>query len=696
MTEDQHSVEFDHPPCKLACPILTDAREYIQLIAERRYEEAFASIRKLNPLPGVCGRICTHPCEAACKRGQVDEPIAIAALKRFACDGLWKNQYKGPLPAKSNGHKVAIIGSGPAGLSAAEDLALLGHQVTIFEALPDLGGMLRVGVPPYRLPKDVLNQEIQAILDLGIDVKTGIRIGEDVTISGLFDQGYKAVFLAIGAHKDRKLGIPGEGLEGIVSAVGFLRQVNQNQNPKVGKKVAVIGGGNTAVDSARSAVRLGAEAVHIVYRRSREEMPAVKDEIEAAIREGVKMSYLTSPLEVLGEDGKVSGLKCIENQLGEPDASGRRTPRPVSGSESALDVDMVIAAIGQAPDSSLIADDVEVTERRKRVIVDGPYTLVTTRPGVFAGGDAVTGPATAVEAISAGKRAAVSIDLYLRGEAVPLGEDMENHETASLPQPIIDETKTFARSQKTSIGVDHCLKGFDEVDLVLSEEAATKEALRCLHCQLGARVDSEKCVSCLTCVRICPLGIPNASKMGEITIDAFACQACGVCVIECPVRAIDINIDSRGKIVSAIEDGIREAQHSEPLIVGFFDLHGNFGSDDVERLERDYPNILPVMVFGLRRIDTSDVLKAFEQGADGVLLAACRPDADPFPTETERAKRRVAHAKTLLEALGIGENRLEICEMPEKGLVDKETADRLINAMKQPGENPLREKEQGL
>ncbi|MGD8513585.1 MAG: FAD-dependent oxidoreductase, partial [Deltaproteobacteria bacterium] len=407
MDNETPAAPIDLAPCKLACPILTDAREYIQLIAERRFDEAFAVIRKQNPLPGVCGRICTHPCETACKRGQVDEPIAIAALKRFSSDGPWKRQYKQPLPDKSTGHKVAIIGSGPAGLAAAHDLALLGHHVTIFEALPILGGMLRVGVPAYRLPKKVLEEEIQAILDLGIEVKTGVRIGQDIKLADLADEGYKAVFVAIGAHKDRKLGIAGEDeLAEVVSAVSFLRAVNQGENPKVGKRVAVIGGGNTAIDSARSALRLGAEAVHIVYRRSREEMPAAQEEIEEAIREGSQIAYLTSPFEILGQDGKVSGLKCIRNELGEADPGGRRSPKPVPGSEFTLDVDMVIAAIGQVLDLSFLDGEPELGQREKRIHVEDPYTLETSSKGVFAGGDAVTGPATAIQAISAGKKAA--------------------------------------------------------------------------------------------------------------------------------------------------------------------------------------------------------------------------------------------------------------------------------------------------
>jgi len=682
MDNETPAEPIDLAPCKLACPILTDAREYIQLIAERRFDEAFAAIRKQNPLPGVCGRICTHPCETACKRGQVDEPIAIAALKRFSSDGPWKRQYKQPLPDKSTGHKVAIIGSGPAGLAAAHDLALLGHHVTIFEALPILGGMLRVGVPAYRLPKKVLEEEIQAILDLGIEVKTGVRIGQDIKLADLADEGYKAVFVAIGAHKDRKLGIAGEDeLAEVVSAVSFLRAVNQGENPKVGKRVAVIGGGNTAIDSARSALRLGAEAVHIVYRRSREEMPAAQEEIEEAIREGSQIAYLTSPFEILGQDGKVSGLKCIRNELGEADPGGRRSPKPVPGSEFTLDVDMVIAAIGQVLDLSFLDGEPELGQREKRIHVEDPYTLETSSKGVFAGGDAVTGPATAIQAISAGKKAAISIDLYLKGEPLERAEPDKAVETQKLASAFIEKTGKFPRCEKTSLPKDDRLKGFEEVESVLSEDVATREALRCLHCFLGARVNKDRCVSCLTCVRVCPLGIPNTNKMGEIAIDPFACQACGMCALECPVRAIDISLDSRAEMARDIEDGIRRARHSGPVVLGFFDLHGNFGAEDVRSLKQNYPNIVPVMVFGLRRIDTSDVLKAFESGADGVFLAACPPDADPFPKETVRLKQRMEHARTLVEAVGIHGGRFEICHMPEEGLVEKEWVAAFIQNM---------------
>ena len=689
MDNTTHIEHKDFPPCQMACPILTDTREYVQFIAERRFEEAFASIRKLNPLPRVCGRICIHPCEIACKRGQIEEPISIASLKRFASDGPWADHYKVTLPEKSTGYKVAVVGSGPAGLSAAHDLALLGHHVTIFEALPVLGGMLRVGVPAYRLPKDVLDEQIQAILDLGIEVKTGVLIGEDIKLSDLFEHGYKAVFVAIGAHKEHKLGIAGEDeLEGVVSAVSFLRQVNQGENPEIGKRVAVIGGGNTAIDSARAALRLCADAVYIVYRRSRKEMPAEEEEIEEAIHEGIQLFYLTSPLEVIGHDGKVLALNCIKNELGEPDGSGRRSPKHVPGSEFALDVDMVIAAIGQVPDSSLLADELELVERGNRIHLEAPNTLATTLAGVFAGGDAVTGPATVVKAIAAGKEVAISMDCYLRGESPPTASRTEVVETKKLPSGVVEKTQKFARCHKISLPIDERLKGFDEVESVLSEDLAVQEALRCLHCNLGASVNTERCISCLNCVHACPVGAPATTKMGKINIDRFLCQACGICALECPVQAIDIGLHPRGELGQQIKKAVSMSEGT--AVVGFFDYQGSFGHGDVSSLKKQYPGIAPIMVFGLRRVDTSDVLNAFEAGADAVLLAGCPSAREPFAAARSGVTQRMAQAKAILDVLGLDGRRLQVFDMPERGLVDEEHLTEFMHTIADLGPNPLR------
>jgi ferredoxin/coenzyme F420-reducing hydrogenase delta subunit len=475
----------------------------------------------------------------------------------------------------------------------------------------------------------------------------------------------------------------------VISGVAFLREINQGQDLRVEKKVAVIGGGNTAIDSARSALRLGANEVHILYRRSLEEMPAAKEEIEEAVHEGVQMAYLTSPVEVLGEAGKVSALKCIRNELGEPDAGGRRSPTPVAGSEFMLNVDTVIAAIGQGLESSFLSNEPELGEKGNRIVAKDPHTLATSQPGVFAGGDAVTGPATAVAAIAAGKRAAWGIDLYLKEKSEALPESEQDVEPQRISGPVIGKTTKFSRCQNTSLPVSSRLSGFDEVAAVFSEDLATMEALRCLHCHLGAKVNQEKCISCLTCVRVCPLDIPEANKMGEIVIDPVDCQACGMCALECPVGAIEISLHPHHDMVNEMEKAMSDSSHITPKIVSFFDLHGNFGTKDLESLKTDYPNVVPLMVFGLRRIGTYDVLKAFELGADAVLLAACPDKMDPFPETRNKVKGRMAHASAIVEALGLGGNRLETCDMPEKGLIHKTFMDELIKKIKEMGPSPL-------
>jgi NADPH-dependent glutamate synthase beta subunit-like oxidoreductase/coenzyme F420-reducing hydrogenase delta subunit len=675
---------FDAPPCKVACPIQTDAREYVQLIAERRFAEAYDAIRRLNPLPRICGRICAHPCETSCKRGQVDEPVAIAKLKRFASDGPWKDQYKDSAPAKSTGRKVAVIGSGPGGLAAAHDLALLGHSVTIFEKLSVLGGMMAVGIPKYRIPSDVLTAEIKAIEDLGVEMKTGVAFGEDVTLQSLRGDGYEAFFVATGLHLSRRLNVEGEDLPGVLDGVGFLRDVALGRAVTLGKRVVVVGGGNVAIDVARTALRVGAQDVSMVCLEKAEEMPASEYETEEARKEGVAMVNCFGPKRFLEENGRLKGIEfrsctCVF------DEKGAFCPSYDETNLRAMEADTIIVAIGQAADLSFAQkDNIAVTPRGG--LETDPATSHTPISGVFAGGDAVTGPGIAIGAIAAGKRAAISIDLYLRGESLPTTGPAEGVEPPRLSSAITERTRKFARCSETSLPVDDRLKGFDEAEAVLSEDLAIQEALRCLHCSLGARIENEKCVSCLTCVRVCPVGVPSTDTMGEITINPYACQACGMCALECPVRAIDISLDSRSEIAQDMEKAISVSPHKEPSIVVFLDLHGNFGSDDLETFKRQCPGVMPVLVFGLRRIDTTDVLKAFELGADGVVLAACPPQTDPFPEATDRAKRRMARGSALLEALGVGHSRLVICDMPEQGLVEKEVIDELAHMIKEAGQ----------
>jgi NADPH-dependent glutamate synthase beta subunit-like oxidoreductase len=398
------------PPCQEACPIHQDVRGYVALIAQGKVREALELIREVNPLPAVCGFICHHPCEEACLREEVDHPIPIRLLKRFVAEYERKEGKIRRRSLKKRREKILVIGSGPAGLTAANDLSLLGFRVTIFEALPILGGMLAVGIPEFRLPRDILKMEIDGIKALGVEMKTNHLFRFTENGKAFQKLGFDAAFLSIGAHRSVRLNIPGEILQGVLPGVEFLRDVNLGKGVKMGKKVAVIGGGNVAVDVARSALRLGAEVVKIFYRRSSEEMPAIHEEVEEAIHEGIKIHFLASPIKMIGREGKAIGMECVRMRLGEPDEKGRRRPIPIKGSTFEIFVDTIVAAIGQRVDRRVL----------KGLDINGdgtvridPETGETSIRGVFAGGDVVTGPGWTIDAIAAGKKGAASIHRYL-------------------------------------------------------------------------------------------------------------------------------------------------------------------------------------------------------------------------------------------------------------------------------------------
>ncbi|MCL5075475.1 MAG: NAD(P)-binding protein [Chloroflexi bacterium] len=487
-------------PCKAACPAGISVQGYIALIVQGRFIDALRVVKDRMPFAAACGRICNHPCEKECNRGVVDEAVSIMYLKRFVSDYAFNTGAPLPEPVeKTKSERVAIIGAGPAGLTAAKDLAHLGYPVTAFEALPVAGGMLRVGIPEYRLPRHLLQRDIDEICALGVDLQLNMALGRDITIQQLFREGYQAIFLALGAHVSQKLNVEGEDAIGVLGAIDFLREVSLGTVQHTGERVAVIGGGNTAIDAARTAVRLGAKEVRLVYRRSLEEMPADRPEIEEAEAEGVSLLLQTAPVGILSdEQGKVTALVCQKMALGEPDESGRRRPIPIPGSEFTLEVDTVIAAVNQTVDTTSLPEKIVVTA--KGTITVDPETLSTTMPGVFAGGDAVSGTAYVVDAVAAGHRAALSIDRFLRGEIAssPVPESLPVVELgkAEAQQKLLN--KEIIRQScppMPTLPLVQRRGNFDEVELGFTEEMAIAEARRCLNCGI--------CSECYECVRVC-------------------------------------------------------------------------------------------------------------------------------------------------------------------------------------------------
>jgi NADPH-dependent glutamate synthase beta subunit-like oxidoreductase/NAD-dependent dihydropyrimidine dehydrogenase PreA subunit len=483
-------------PCSQTCPAEINIPEYIARIKAGDYAGAVNTIRERNPLLLTCGRVCPHPCEDKCRRGIEDEPVSINQLKRFAADYEMNSGKRLPIVcAPDTGKKVAVIGGGPAGLSCAFFLRRLGHGVTIFDMMPKLGGMVRYGIPEYRLPKKVLQWEIDGILNLGIEARTNVRLGRDFTVASLVAAGFDAIFLGVGAWKDYNLKVEGEDLKGCYTGIDFLTRfarAQQGDSPEkifTGQKCAVVGGGNTAIDCVRTLIRLGAKEVTLVYRRTRAEMPANVVEIEAAEHEGVKFVFLAAPVKVIGnEDGHVTHLEYLTMKLGEPDASGRRRPVPVEGSETLLECDMLVSAIGQGPDVSFTEAEAQQRASELKITrwntIDGdPETLQSNIPYIFAAGDAFTGASLVVEAIGGGRRAARAIHNYLTGQ--PVTAVPKSLRKKHIPESLFKKVDGIAASKRTpmpELPVAERIRCFDESDLVISEEEALYESGRCLNC----------------------------------------------------------------------------------------------------------------------------------------------------------------------------------------------------------------------
>lgn len=582
-------------PCEATCPANVDIQGYIAHVSNGNFEAATRLIKESNPLPVVCGRICPHPCESRCRRGLVDEAVAINPLKRFSAEYELKMGPFMPETGKDTSKKVSIVGGGPAGLSAAYFLRQMGHEVHIYEALPELGGMVRYGIPRFRLPWDKLDGEINSIINLGVHVHLKQKLGKDFTIESLKKEGSDAVLLAIGAHKASPMWIDNEGLPGVIGGIDFLRKAVLGEEIELGKRVVVIGGGDTAMDCARVAIRLGAE-VTLLYRRSQAEMPALQHEQDETTGEGVEFRFLTAPLAVIEREGRASGLKVTTMELGEPDSSGRRRPVPVEGSEEEIPFDLIIAAIGQKPDLSCVDGETEQPEGTKwSTFVYDEKVMATTVKGVFTAGDCAFGPDTVIRAVGEGKKAAQAIDLFVSGVTVELKKEyehsrgrLEDLDMADYSPRYVHKRRAFETTHSAEVRMAN--DGYDPINVGIDEAQALAESSRCIECGCNARfncdlrnystdynasankfagdcrkyeedirhplikIEGDKCITCGSCVRICDefRGISAlsfvqrgfATKVApnfEDPLQNTDCDACGMCIDLCPTGAMACN-----------------------------------------------------------------------------------------------------------------------------------------------------------
>jgi NADPH-dependent glutamate synthase beta subunit-like oxidoreductase len=511
-------------PCSNACPLGQDISFYLTSLADGKPEEAWKKILEANPFPAVCGRVCHHPCETDCNRKEYDEPLAINALERFLGDWGMKEGRGGNPKGEKKGKEVAIVGGGPAGLACAYFLAKRGYGAKVFEAMPQPGGMLRYGIPAYRLPRGTLNREIDRIESLGVKIEPGKRLGKDFGLEDL--KSYDAIFMATGAWAENKPKIQGEDLRGIWHGLAFLGEMNSGKPPSLGRKVVVVGGGNTAIDSARMARRMGSE-VTVLYRRVKDDMPAIPGEVEEAEKEGVKFLFQAVPMKASGKGGKIQTVECLKTRLGKTDASGRRTPIAVKGSNFHLKADALILAVGERADLSFLPEN--IATENGRIAVDSWGR--TNIPKVFAGGDAATGEGFVSSAIASGRKGAEAIDLFLRGESAK--RDGDPLKTARFADINVDYFPPAARAQISSLPPEKRRKGFLEIHKGLSGANVRREAERCFSCG--------NCIQCNVCLMVCPdVAISFQENENKYVVDLDHCKGCGICSVECPRSAMTL------------------------------------------------------------------------------------------------------------------------------------------------------------
>lgn len=627
------------PPCTNACPVNTDVRGYLAAIARGDYAEACRLISANNPFPSVCAWVCPHPCEDNCRRAAVDSALAIRGLKRFAVEAAGAPDVRAAAPVNKTGKKVAVVGAGPGGLTAAYDLARQGHSVVIYERNNGPGGHFLTSLPVYRLPREMLKRDTDKILAAGVEVRSGVEVGKDITIDQLREQ-YDALVISVGLSSSKSLPLPGAGQPGVIMALPFLHKANVGERQDIGSSVLVIGGGDVAMDVARTAVRLGAAVVKTICLESRGEMPAHEAEIEEAIEEGVVLFNGYGPVEILVRDGVITGLKA-QKVISVFDREGRFNPAFQPGEFLTIPCDTVIQAVGQAPDNSFLNKSGLAVDPRGGIVTD-KNTLKTSLPGVFTCGEVVTGPGPAIAAVASGHRAAELVNSFLSG--TPAARPDEAEVIGPLPEKVIKLIPLQSRQDMPVKAPEGRKNSFLPYELGFDEKSALSEAGRCLSCGLGAQVDPEKCAACLTCLRVCPYQVPVVDGLAGMPPEG--CQACGVCAALCPADAI--SVENLG--MSSVKDALEAVSEKTGKVVFV-------GRDTYHEKIHDLKNATAIILPTASALRLEWVLSAFENGAAEVAVVRDKKDGHHAVSE-QYLRGLVARAQNLLEAAGIPGARL--------------------------------------
>ena len=648
-----------YPPCQSACPLHQGVRDYLLAIATGDFDRSLAIIKETNPLPFVCGTICAHHCEDECRRNDVDNPVSIRGLKRFALEH-GNAKVLPPSGVKSVQGKVAVIGAGPAGLTAAFDLARLGADVTVFERDTMAGGAVRHYIPLYRLPDEAVDTDIDEIAEQGVKFNYGVELGKTITITELEEQGFSAILLAMGLPISRGLNIPGADGEGIMFALPFLQAVKREGFKFTGNpSVIVIGGGNVAMDVSRSAVRAGAGKVKLACLECDEEMPAFDWEIEEAKEEGVEFNPSWGPHAIRRESGKITGLELIECTC-VFDESGRFNPQFNKEENKFIAGDIVIFSIGQGGDPESVRGEVDINDQG-RLVFDN-RTMTTSRSGVFGCGEMFMGPGTAVQAMANGRMAAKAIVSHLEGIPFDSALGKEIPVIDKLDSAVAEEIRRVERYTIPMINPKDRVKHFKQAELGFDAISAVCEARRCLTCAAGAKRIDELCVNCLTCIRICPYNVPIINDEGTVSIRNDQCQACGLCLGICPAYAIEFRSpyveDAMNKIEPAVNKLVAQ-RNGEPVILAISCSYGPFALPELKN--KKYKNVEFVHYPCVAKVDSLHLLRAFEHGVDGVVVISCSED-DRFKCQYKDvahwSEKRVRHASSQLLSLGLEEGRI--------------------------------------